>query len=153
MVRLYSQKAKLLVLLLLGMGLRRFSMSPAFIPSIKDLASHLTTNEAESILNRALKLKTTTQVKRFLADQLEKIAPGTLELQVDGNGVVGGAWHPDGTAKPATLEFSRGALTLARDPVVGQNAVTITFEAAGGDLAGGASFTLAGTLRGSVGAR
>lgn len=61
--------------LLVGMGLRRFSMSPSFIPSIKDLASHLSTSEAETIFKRALQLKTTTQVKRFMAEQLEKIAP------------------------------------------------------------------------------
>ena len=45
--------------LLLGMGLRRFSMSPAFIPSMKDLATHITTQQARDILNHALGLKTT----------------------------------------------------------------------------------------------
>ncbi len=33
--------------LLLGMGLRRFSMSPAFVPSIKQLASQISIEEAE----------------------------------------------------------------------------------------------------------
>jgi phosphoenolpyruvate-protein phosphotransferase (PTS system enzyme I) len=61
--------------LLLGMGLRSFSMSPAFIPSIKGLASHITIAQARGILHHALELKTTTHVKRFMADQLKKISP------------------------------------------------------------------------------
>ena len=62
-------------LLLLGMGLRRFSMSPAFIPSIKQLASQVTAQEARQILQEALKRKTTAEIKRLLAKELERIAP------------------------------------------------------------------------------
>lgn len=62
-------------LLLLGMGLRRFSMSPAFIPSIKQLASQVTVTEARQILHEALKRKTTAEIKRLLARELERIAP------------------------------------------------------------------------------
>ncbi len=61
--------------LLLGMGLRSFSMSPAFIPSMKDLASHVTTQQARDILKHALGLKTTARVKLYMRQQLEKIAP------------------------------------------------------------------------------
>ena len=66
--------------LLLGMGLRRFSMSPAFIPSIKQLASQLSVNEAEQILRSVMKLKTTAQVKKFMTRQLEHIAPNLALL-------------------------------------------------------------------------
>lgn len=66
--------------LLLGMGLRRFSMSPAFIPSIKQLASQLTVFEAEQILDSVLKLKTTLQVKKFMTRQLEHLAPNLALL-------------------------------------------------------------------------
>ncbi len=62
-------------LLLFGMGLRSFSMSPAFIPSIKDLTRHLTQSDAEAILRRTLELKTTARVTRYLGEQLERIAP------------------------------------------------------------------------------
>jgi phosphotransferase system enzyme I (PtsI) len=61
--------------LLLGMGLRSFSMSPAFVPSIKELARQISEAEARSILDGAMKLKTTTQVNRFMAQQLNRIAP------------------------------------------------------------------------------
>ena len=61
--------------LLFGMGLRSFSMSPAFIPSIKELAGRITAAQAESILEHALKLRTTTNVKRFMAARLRQIAP------------------------------------------------------------------------------
>jgi phosphotransferase system enzyme I (PtsI) len=61
--------------LLLGMGLRRFSMSPAFVPSIKQLASQITIPEAESILASVMKFKTTAQVNKYMTRQIEQIAP------------------------------------------------------------------------------
>lgn len=61
--------------LLLGMGLQSFSMSPAFIPSLKELARHLTRRQAEDVLRRALKLKTIAKVKGFMRDQVVRIAP------------------------------------------------------------------------------
>ena len=63
------------VVLLFGMGLRSFSMSPAFIPTIKELISHLTQAKAEKILQRAMRLKTTAQVIRFMERELAEIAP------------------------------------------------------------------------------
>ena len=66
--------------LLFGMGLRSFSMSPAFIPTIKDLAAHLTTETARRILRKAMTLRTTAAVKRFMADQLSSIAPNLQML-------------------------------------------------------------------------
>ena len=65
--------------LLLGMGLRSFSMSPAFIPSMKELAAHLDAATAERILQHALQLKTTAHVKRYMHAQLHELAPN-LEL-------------------------------------------------------------------------
>jgi phosphotransferase system enzyme I (PtsI) len=66
--------------LLLGMGLRSFSMSPAFIPTIKDLASHVSCAQAAEILHKALALKTTSQIKRFLRDRVAKLAPNLKML-------------------------------------------------------------------------
>jgi phosphotransferase system enzyme I (PtsI) len=67
-------------LLLFGMGLRSFSMSPAFIPSMKELTSHLTIAETQAIHRRALALKTTAQVNRYLGEQLARIAPNLKRL-------------------------------------------------------------------------
>ncbi len=61
--------------LLFGMGLRSFSMSPAFIPMIKELTSHLTKKRAERVLRRALEIKTTAGIQRFMAAQIAEIAP------------------------------------------------------------------------------
>jgi len=66
--------------LLLGMGLRSFSMSPAFVPSMKDLASHVTTAQARTMLERALRMKTTSRIKHFMRDQLQQVAPNLALL-------------------------------------------------------------------------
>ncbi len=66
--------------LLLGMGLRRFSMSPAFIPSIKEIASLITVEQAEAIYRKAVCEKTNNQIKKLLNAQLLKIAPQLAPL-------------------------------------------------------------------------
>ncbi len=65
--------------MLFAMGLRSFSMSPAFVPSIKQLASHLTVHRARMIYRRAMRYDTTRQVRRFLAKQIHEICP-SVEL-------------------------------------------------------------------------
>ncbi len=69
-------------LLLLGMGLRRFSMSPAFIPSIKQLASQVRLSEAEQIVTSVMKLKEAGQIKRFMTRQVKQIAPNLAMLDI-----------------------------------------------------------------------
>ncbi len=61
--------------LLVGMGLRSFSMSPAWIPSIKELASQLSISTAEAVLKRALRCKTTAQVRKVMSEEIVKISP------------------------------------------------------------------------------
>jgi phosphoenolpyruvate-protein phosphotransferase (PTS system enzyme I) len=60
---------------LLGMGLRRFSVSPAVVPTVKEVVHHLTIPLATDLLHRALKLKTTKQIQNMLNAQLLAIAP------------------------------------------------------------------------------
>ena len=69
--------------LLLGMGLRRFSMSPAFVPSIKQLASQISVEEAEQIVASVMKFKTTAQVKKFMTRVIEQIAPNLKMLAME----------------------------------------------------------------------
>jgi len=61
--------------LLFGMGLRSFSMSPAWVPSVKELASRLSAAKAERLLKHSMKLTTTAQVKRYMTAQLREISP------------------------------------------------------------------------------
>jgi phosphotransferase system enzyme I (PtsI) len=68
--------------LLLGMGLRSFSMSPAFIPSIKELANHVTVADAQEILRRALKRSTIRGVQRLLGEELKRLAPDLALLDI-----------------------------------------------------------------------
>lgn len=69
--------------LLYGMGLRSFSMSPAFVPTIKDLLSHLTQKRANQIAHKALQMKTTAQINRFMAQQIANIAPSLKMLTTE----------------------------------------------------------------------
>ena len=52
---------------------------PALIPTVKDLASHVTVDEAEQIVREVLKLTTTAKVQRYLSERLRALAPN-LEL-------------------------------------------------------------------------
>jgi phosphoenolpyruvate-protein phosphotransferase (PTS system enzyme I) len=62
-------------LLLFGLGLRSFSMSPAFIPTAKELVSHLTEEAAKQIVRKVKTLRTTAKVKEFLGEELKRLDP------------------------------------------------------------------------------
>ncbi|MBA4016254.1 MAG: phosphoenolpyruvate--protein phosphotransferase [Pirellula sp.] len=66
--------------LLFGMGLRSFSMSPAFVPVVKELLRRLTTERADAILKQVLKMRTTAQIIRYMDEQLQEIAPNLAML-------------------------------------------------------------------------
>jgi len=62
------------VLVLLGLGLRRLSMSPAFVPTIKELLSSVTTAQTERFAHQVLQLKTREEIRAYLTDRLHEIA-------------------------------------------------------------------------------
>src|SRR6516165_1007511 len=66
------------VLVLFGMGLRRFSMSPAFVPTIKALLAAVTTAQAERFAHQVLQLKTNEEIRSYLTARLHEIS-STLE--------------------------------------------------------------------------
>jgi phosphotransferase system enzyme I (PtsI) len=62
-------------LLLFGMGLRSYSMSPAFIPIMKELAKRLSREQTAAIVERARKMSTTRQIITLLGKALNEISP------------------------------------------------------------------------------
>jgi phosphoenolpyruvate-protein phosphotransferase len=65
---------------LFGMGLRRFSMSPAFVPTIKELARCSTRDQAEEIARHVLRLRTFKRVRRYLTAMTRKVCPNAAAL-------------------------------------------------------------------------
>jgi phosphotransferase system enzyme I (PtsI) len=62
-------------LLLLGLGLRRFSMVPGNIPQIKKLIRSTTIKHAERVAAKALSFETDRQVRNYLHDETAKLMP------------------------------------------------------------------------------
>jgi phosphoenolpyruvate-protein phosphotransferase (PTS system enzyme I) len=67
------------VLVLFGMGLRRFSMSPAFIPTVKALLASVTTTQAERIAHHVLQLNTNEEIRTYLTARLHEVS-SALEM-------------------------------------------------------------------------
>jgi phosphoenolpyruvate-protein kinase (PTS system EI component) len=58
---------------LFGMGLRRLSMSPAFVPSLKELVRHTTLAEAQKIARRVLSMRTVGEIRGFLNRKVREV--------------------------------------------------------------------------------
>jgi len=65
----------LYTLLLLGLGLRTFSMAPANVPEVKKLIRLVTITQAQRVARRALRLETERQVTNYLRAETKKILP------------------------------------------------------------------------------
>ncbi len=69
----------LMVPLLVGLGLKRFSMNPQAIPKIRSLVRQLSFKEASSMARRALRLTTAREVEEFL---LERLAISLAKIKI-----------------------------------------------------------------------
>jgi phosphotransferase system enzyme I (PtsI) len=65
----------LYALLLLGLGLRTFSMAPGNVPELKKLIRLTTVAQAERVARRALSFETERQVTNYLRDETRKLLP------------------------------------------------------------------------------
>ena len=58
---------------LLGLGLRRFSMSPALVPLFKDLVRQSNALEARAVAERLMGMKTVGEIRNCLAEETDKL--------------------------------------------------------------------------------
>jgi phosphoenolpyruvate-protein phosphotransferase (PTS system enzyme I) len=62
----------LYTMLLLGMGLRQFSVTPSAIPEVKNVCRSVTIPECQAVAERALKMENARDVKSYLKEELRK---------------------------------------------------------------------------------
>jgi phosphoenolpyruvate-protein kinase (PTS system EI component) len=64
------------------MGLRRLSMSPAFVPSLKEMVRGTHVDQARQIARRVLHMKTVGQIRGYLTKMTRIICPNVAFLDV-----------------------------------------------------------------------
>ncbi len=67
---------------LFGMGLRRLSMSPAFLPTIREVLSYTTTAAAGEAARRVLDMATGREVRAYLSEKVREIWPNMTLLDL-----------------------------------------------------------------------
>ncbi|MGH7170361.1 MAG: phosphoenolpyruvate--protein phosphotransferase, partial [Gemmataceae bacterium] len=67
---------------LFGMGLRRLSMSPAFVPSIKEVVRHTTLEMAQAVAQRVLAMHTAGEIRGYLTRKVREAWPHVSLLDV-----------------------------------------------------------------------
>lgn len=69
------------VLALLAFGLRSFSMSPAFVPIVKELVHSVRLADISAIAEQVLRKRSADQVRRFLNEVLQQVNPRLATLE------------------------------------------------------------------------
>ncbi|MBQ3453689.1 MAG: hypothetical protein IJG25_02370, partial [Thermoguttaceae bacterium] len=59
-------------MLLIGLGLRHFSVAPGVIPVIKDLCRNVTVKECEEVAKKALFMETARDIRNYLRLETDK---------------------------------------------------------------------------------
>ena len=62
-------------MLLLGLGLRRFSVAPSAIPEIKKICRSVSIEQCEQIAEQVMSVDNARDIKRYLKDELRKVVP------------------------------------------------------------------------------
>ena len=62
-------------MLLLGLGLRRFSLTPSAIPEIKNVCRSVTIEQCQAVAGRAMSMENARDIKSYLRDELRKRVP------------------------------------------------------------------------------
>ncbi len=70
----------LCLLPLLGMGLTRVSMSPAFVPTVKEMIRATNMTVARRTAKQVMTMQTVSEVRAYLSDQVRKICPNVAKL-------------------------------------------------------------------------
>jgi phosphoenolpyruvate-protein phosphotransferase len=65
---------------LFGMGLRRFSMSPAFVSTIKEAVRAVPLSDAQRVANRVMRLRTFRGVRGYLSRVVQRLCPSVAIL-------------------------------------------------------------------------
>ena len=65
---------------LLGMGLKRFSMSPAFVPTLKELARSVTLPVARQSAEQVVRMRTVGEVRGYLTRRVRQLCPNVAML-------------------------------------------------------------------------
>jgi phosphotransferase system enzyme I (PtsI) len=66
-------------MLLLGLGLRQFSVSPSAMPEIKNICRHVTIEECKAVSGRAMTMENARDIKSYLKEELNKRIPEAAE--------------------------------------------------------------------------
>lgn len=64
-------------MLLLGLGLRSFSVTPSAIPELKQVCRAVTIAQCEAVAERAMQMENANNIKTYLRDELKKALPLT----------------------------------------------------------------------------
>jgi phosphotransferase system enzyme I (PtsI) len=65
----------LYTMLLLGMGLRTMSVTPAAIPEIKRVCRSVTLVQCEAVAKRALQFDSAHNIRTYLKEELSRVLP------------------------------------------------------------------------------
>jgi phosphotransferase system enzyme I (PtsI) len=69
----------LYTMLLLGLGLRRFSVTPSAIPEVKNICRNVTIAECQAIAARVMTMENARDVKSYLKEEVKKRVEEVVE--------------------------------------------------------------------------